>query len=891
MTENMQADFVQRRQAGFVRCCLRIYDITLKGERCGNYVPKDKMANYNRENDAVRQNEYYDRQPVRQAPKKKKKKKRNIFLFILKKLIACIAVTLLSLFLIIIITGTVVATALTVYVTGFMDDSSSITLQELEAGSTTYFYGQKLNEETGEYENAKLFELKPPDGIQRIPVEIEKVPQHVRDAFVYTEDERFYLHDGVDYKRTFTAFLNMFIHFYDSDQGGSTITQQLIKNLTGDDEKTPQRKIREIFAAMQLEKNYSKDEILEEYLNYIGFGGPRNGIEVAAIHYFGKHVEDLTIPEAAVLAAIPKSPEYYGPFVEYYDDAGNLTVDGRANNKTRQEYVLWQMYKNGGITYDEYQEYLVTDLLYTDSEEYRKLHPEVDLQEMENKQKIYTWEDDALYYEALDELQTLYNIDRDDAYDRLLRGGYKIYSTIDKKMQTYVEEKFLDINNIVRERDVRKWVDLDGDGTVEEDEALPHIAFTALRYDGSVMCTVGNWGEKKDSLVTNYACDEPRQVGSTMKPVATYGLGIESDHIHWGSVYRNSPLQHLKVDNIPWPFNYGRVAGNGSSNFIYYYLQQSFNTVPAQLVDEMSPKAVFQYCTETLGMELDPADEAHSPLALGALTYGITLENLVNAYLPYGAKGVYNEAHIISRIEDPTGQVIVDYSNGKNTRQAISAESAWVMNRLIKNVVDNGTGTNARLWNKTVIGKTGTTENWYDLAFVGMTRDFASAVTIGYKSNHPDVTLSGLNSASLWTKIIGEYANTQFPDTGVDFDPVETVITAQMCSATGMIANSYCPKGGTGYWKSTYAPYCDGNHYVAPSPSTTPSTQTPEYGPSGGDTGTGGGWVDPGTGGGWVDPGTGGGDTGTGGGTGGDVGGWVDPGTGGGDAGTGGESW
>ena len=153
--------------------------------------------------------------------------------------------------------------------------------------------------------------------------------------------------------------------------------------------------------------------------------------------------------------------------------------------------------------------------------------------------------------------------------------------------------------------------------------------------------------------------------------------------------------------------------------------------------------------------------------------------------------------------------------------------------------------------------------------------------------------LSGLNSASLWTKIIGEYANTQFPDTGVDFDPVETVITAQMCSATGMIANSYCPKGGTGYWKSTYAPYCDGNHYVAPSPSTTPSTQTPEYGPSGGDTGTGGGWVDPGTGGGWVDPGTGGGtvDPGTGGGTGGDVGGWVDPGTGGGDAGTGGESW
>ena len=865
------------------------------------------MAKNNRDSEHVRQRAYPDDMPVRQAPKKKKKKKkRNIFLFILKKLFACIATTLLSLFLIIIITGTVVATALTVYVMDFMDESTSITLAELEAGSTTYFYGKKLDEKTGEYVDAKLFELKPPDGIQRIPVEIEQVPQHVRDAFVYTEDERFYLHDGVDYKRTFSAFLNMFIHFYDSDQGGSTITQQLIKNLTGDDEKTPQRKIREIFAAMQLEKNYSKDEILKEYLNYIGFGGPRNGIQVAAIHYFGKSVEELTVPEAAVLAAIPKSPEYYGPFVEYYDDAGNLTVDGRANNKTRQEYVLWQMYKNGGITYDEYQEYLSTELLYTDSEEYRKLHPEVDLQEMQDEQKAYSWEEDALYFEARDYLMELYNIDIDQADDRLLRGGYKIYSTIDPHMQAYVEEKFLDINNIISEGSVRKWVDLDGDGTVEEDEALPHIAFTALRYDGSVMCTVGNWGKKEEmgSLITNYACRDKRQIGSTVKPIATYGCGIESDYIHWGSVFRDSPLQHIKVEDKPWPFNYGRTVGTGNPNFVFYYLQKSYNTVPAQLADNMGVSTVYKFCTENLGMELDEKDEAHSPLALGALTYGITLQNLVNAYLPYGAQGVYNEAHIISRMEDATGQILVDNTNGRNTKQAVSAESAWVMNRLIKNVVDNGTGTPAKLWNKTVIGKTGTTENWYDLAFVGMTRDFASAVTIGYKQNHESLTLSsGIQSAAVWNRIIGEYANTMFPDTGVDFDPVDSVITAQMCAATGMIANSYCPKGSTGYWKSTYAPYCDGSHGgVLVGQNTTTQQQQPEYGT--GDTGTGAGtgggdtgWVDPGTGGGTVDPGTGGGtvDPGTGGGTvdpgtgGGDTG-WVDPGTGGGDAGTG-EIW
>lgn len=864
------------------------------------------MAKNKRNYEPMGHQAYPDDMPVRrQAPKKKKKKKKNIFLLILQKLFACIATTLLSLFLIIIITGTIVATALTVYVMDFMDESSSITLAELESGSDTYFYGQKVNE-NGELEDVVLKQLK--TDVQRIPVPIDRIPQHVRNAFVYTEDERFYLHDGVDYKRTFSAFLNMFIHFYDSDQGGSTITQQLIKNLTGDDEKTPQRKIREIFAAMQLEKTYSKDEILEEYLNFIGFGGPINGIQLASLRYFGKNVEELTVPEAAVLAAIPKSPEFYGPFVEYYDENDNLKTDGKANNKIRQEYVLWQMYKNGGITYDEYQEYLVTDLLYTDSPEYRKLHPELDLQEEETKQNAYTWEVDAMMYEAAGYLMEMYNIDEQEAINRINKGGYRIYSTVDKPMQNYIEEKFSNINNIVSEGWVKRWVDLDGDGEYEDDETLPHIAFVALRYDGSVMAQIGNWGEKKGSLVTNYANREPRQVGSTMKPVATYGLGIESNHIHWGSVYRNTPLSH-KTDGQgnPWPFNYGRARGDGSAHNIYYYLQQSFNTVPAQLCDELTPEAVFKFCTENLGMKLDDADKDYSPLALGSLTYGVTLQNLVNAYIPYGAHGIYNEAHIISKIEDANGQVIVDNINGRNTHQAVSDETAWVMNRLIKNVVDNGTGTDARLWNKTVVGKTGTTENWYDLAFVGLTRDFASGITIGYKEYNDALSLpEALSSANIWNTIIGEYANTMFPDTGVDFDPVDTVIAAPMCSATGMIANQYCPKGATGYWKSTHAPYCDGNHYIAPSTSTT----QPEYGPgtgtgtgNGAGTGTGtGGWTDPNAGGGWVDPnaggttgggwvdpnagGTTGGDTGTG-------GGWVDPNAGGatgGDTGTGGDA-
>ena len=312
-----------------------------------------------------------------------KKKQHSLPFRIFKKLMMVIATTLLSLFLVVVITGTIVSTALTVYVLHFMDESTKITLQELESGSDTYFYGVH-KDSSGNEELVVLNKVK--TDVQRIPVTIDRIPQHVRDAFVYTEDERFYTHDGVDYKRTFSAFLNMFMHIYDTEQGGSTITQQLIKNLTGDDEHSPQRKIREIFSAMQLEKSYTKDQILEEYLNYIGFGGPINGIQLAAIRYFGKNVEDLSVPEAAVLAAIPKSPEHYGPFVEYYDDQNRLVTDGRANNKSRKEYVLYKLYDNGAITYDEYQKYLNVDLVYTDSEEYLASHPEELASDLEEEQ-------------------------------------------------------------------------------------------------------------------------------------------------------------------------------------------------------------------------------------------------------------------------------------------------------------------------------------------------------------------------------------------------------------------------------------------------------------------------------------------------------------------------
>ncbi|MDE6539968.1 MAG: transglycosylase domain-containing protein, partial [Ruminococcus sp.] len=568
----------------------------------------------------------------------------------------------------------------------------------------------------------------------------------------------------------------------------------------------PNGKNSVIFPAYELERTYTKDEILEEYLNYIGFGGPINGIQLASIRYFGKNVDEITVPEAAVLAAIPKSPQYYGPFVETYNENNRLIVDGRSNNKERQRYVLYQMYKNGAITFDEYQKYLSTKLVYTDSEEYLRLHPEDRAEELEQEQTAYSWVVDAMYYEVADFLMNEYNIDQSEAIKRINKGGYKIYSTVDDTMQKYVEEKFLELGNLVNVDSVRRWADIDGDG--EAEEYLPHVAFVALNYDGSVKALAGDWGEKTTSLSTSYAVQEKRQVGSTMKPVASYALALENDIIHWGSTFRDEPIMYN--NGKPWPTNYGNTLSYATHS-VYYFLQQSFNTVPAQLVESMTPDAVWEFCTKNLGMDLVEEDKDIAPLALGALHYGITLENLVNAYIPYGNKGVFNDAHIVTRIEDSTQEVI--YENDGNARYAVSEETAWVMNRLLKNVVENGTGTAAKLSNKVVVGKTGTTDNWYDEAFVGLTRDFVAGITVGYKYYHRDLSLpSNFKSAQVWQNIIGEYANTMFTDTPADFDPVESVFEAPMCSASGMMAGTYCSKGITGYWKSTNAPVCTGSH-------------------------------------------------------------------------------
>ena len=772
---------------------------------------------------------------------KKKVYRRPLILRILSSIGTILLTTFLSFFLLFAVTGTICAVAATMYITNYMENTTTISIQELTISGATNIYEMDA-------EGNPVLAYNVQSETKRIPVPLDEIPQHVRDAFVYGEDERFYEHEGVDFKRTAASFANMILKFWATDQGGSTITQQLVKNLTGDNDKSPQRKLREIHRAMQLEKNYTKDYILESYLNYIGFGGANNGIEMAANTYFGKSVSELSIAEGACLAAIPQNPEKNNPFAKYNEKAFNKVTNtwyftdvevntGKADNRTRMEYILKQMYKNGAITFDEYEEALNEHLVFRDTDEYLMTHPEEQkvmddgsvMLDDHGEQKPNSWAVDEALNEFADMLIEQNGVSRERALTLINTGGYQIYTTVNQEMQAYLENKFTTMDNLLMGMSntaaTTFFRDLDGDGEYSDEENLTlQAGFTAIDYEGRVLCTCGGIGEKKGSLGTSFASNEPQQPGSAIKPVTSYGYALYHDYIAWGTHVQDVPPLKKKDDvtgeEKPWPTNYtdanNVISFSGNTINIYYALERSFNTIPALLVKTYGRQEIFDFATETLGLNLNKGyDVDYAPLAVGALGYGVTVKDLVNAYMVYGNGGYFNDAHIISKIYKSDGELFFDAEKGYH--QAIDAETSFVMNKLLQNVVQNGTGVAAQIYTGGVqvpiAGKTGTTSDWYDLMFVGLNPDFVSGVWIGYKENKRIQNHGAIASARVWKNIIGEWIVNHYYDEDFtkQFPTCDTVIACPVCQVTGKMARADCPQGPMGWWKSQspQTQYCD----------------------------------------------------------------------------------
>ena len=619
---------------------------------------------------------------VRSAQKKPKRRQTPLPLTILKKFFAGLGKALLGLFLVCVITGCIVVTVLTVYVMRFVDTDSEIDLTNMDLNYTTKFYAY------GEYgQPVEVAQISM--GGRREWAYLEDIPQHLKDAVVYSEDKRFYDHEGVDFKRTFSAFANLVLEFfgaglYDTTQGGSTITQQVVKNVTGDDEtqgfEAIERKVREIFRAMNLEKEYSKDQILEVYLNIVPMGN-LYGMQAAAEYYFNKDVSDLTIVESAALAAMIKSPSSLNPY-----------VNEEGNKERRDNYVLPLMREYNCITEAEYQEALAVESLYDQEEPEGSDQEEPAEEEMTAEEKIVnakynSWFVDHVYEQVVEDLMEEKGYEREYAEQELKSGGYRIYTTMDIELQAHLEEKYKDEYTF----------------SASPLADPPQSAAVIMDYNGKILALVGGRGEKDGDFLFNRATQSKRSPGSSIKPLSVYSLAVEKNMVNWSTMILDAPIKIMENgQERDWPYNYGRQFSNQPVP-IYYAIYRSLNTVPARLGEALTPQVMLEFLRDQLGfttlVETGPNnDYSLSPLCLGSLTDGVRLLELTAAYQIFGNGGKYYEPYCYTKVTDTEGNTILQPS--RSYRQVISEDTAGVMNRLLQQVIiaDNGCWGNAVLY-------------------------------------------------------------------------------------------------------------------------------------------------------------------------------------------------
>lgn len=723
--------------------------------------------------------------------KRKTKKRRSTAAKVFAGFFKVLGTFLLSVILVLVITGSIFATALTIYVLNYADTTTTVSLENITANYTSRFLYENpdYDEDNPKDEEYLLYYALKNTNQHAVWTDYQSIPLNLSNAVVATEDERFLSHDGVDFKRTLASFVNIFIPLYDDRQGGSTITQQTIKNVTGDDARDgtegAERKIREIFRAINVERSYSKEDILECYLNIISFATwdyDIRGVQAAANYYFGKDVSQLNLGECASLAAMIKAPAELNP------------IEDKKLNKERAQYTLRKMNDIGMISSDDWEKgkKQLEELETTGDIEYSSVTKYED--ETKDQGPTSWFMDDAIQ-QATHILEDYYGISSGDALDKLYSGGYTIYTTVDMDIQTEIEKKMRDKTNFQAYE-------------LEKDKLCS--AFFCCDYYGQVKAVVGSRKKKKASAVWSYATDSARSPGSTIKPIAAYAPAIDQGLVTYSTILKDEPIE-IKLDDKTtkkWPVNYSETkAENWTYNNypLWTMLQNSTNTASAQLVKMLTPTYSYNFLQQKLGittLTLDDAD--YAPMSIGAMSKGLHLSELVEAYQIFGNGGKKYDMTYISLIEDKDGTVIYEHSDSYT--QVIDPSSAYVMNRMMQKVVQSGTGTAAKLENTDLVAKTGTAEDWTDLLFVGCTPDYVSGVWIGMEELETIPTDQYQDSSRIWKNIFGDIAENEPHKT---FEIPEGVVEAKYCTHSGHLATSSCKDTQTGYYKENALPeYC-----------------------------------------------------------------------------------
>lgn len=796
-------------------------------------------------------------QPGAPAPKNKKKpKKRRSIIGMIFSFIGC----MLCLCIMAASVGGVLLSMYIVQVTA--DDGETLDLDNQKNRQTSIIYDINGNEYASLSRNEN-----------RIWRELSAMPENLQNAVIAIEDKNFRTEPGINLKGTIGAALNAFTgnRIWGTNRGASTLEQQLIKNLTGDNEQDNMRKVREIFRALGLDNKYSKETILEAYLNTIPLTGIIHGMEAGSIEYFGKHVEDLTLAECATLASITKNPTKYNP------------ATNPEELIKRRNHVLYEMYTQGYITEAEFNAAKAETVTLTEK---------TSTTENATRSSSNSWFTDALYTQLLSQLQEDLNYTADEAKELIFSGGLRIYSTVDPKVQEGVEKTMYNEDDLIPAlwheepvclrdypADSSSWDEVQYDDAtglpitkdgyaVYGQEAIPvyadeegttlkmgtstdpddpndttvylcvyekvrtQAAMAIVDYSGNILGIGGGIGEKKYDLGFNRATS-PHQTGSTMKPIGAYALALDYKLINYSSQILDSPYYSAEDKKVlkdqyigvmspfseaaqsrsdvwrAWPTNYGGVGGQGNPMLVYDALQQSYNTVAVWVGDMVGVDYLYNFVHDTLECSYISAenDMDLGPLVLGSQSSGLTVVQLAGAYTMFNT-GTFTTPHYYTEITDYQGNMILDNNKYINTTQAISADTAYIMNRMMWNVLHSSKGTaygKAPDGEMDSVAKTGTTTNYKDYTFAGLTPYYVTAIWWGCDRPTEMDTLgkAGKNASPIqyaW-KALMEDLQADLPVK--EFAKGENVVEKHFDTSTGAIISS---GGSVGYYTEDNLP-------------------------------------------------------------------------------------
>lgn len=676
---------------------------------------------------------------------------------------------LITLVLIGVLCGCFCGIAFAMYVHIYINPSAQETAAEISKGLglnlNSFIYAKESDsDEYTLYETIKGKE-------NREWVDSDKIPDTLKNAVVAIEDERFYKHHGVDWVRTIGAVKGWLLG--GTQYGGSTITQQLIKNITADNDYSVKRKVNEIFRAFALEKEIDdKDRILVMYLNTIFLGYNSYGVQTAAMQYFDKDVSQLDLAESAVLAGLTNNPSIY----DVYNHPEKV--------KERQETILAQMLDQKMISQEEYEAAVAEELNYRPYEEYQ--------QEIKSTYSYFT---DEVIKDVINDLMTEKGYSRLVAENMVYSGGLNIYATIDTKVQNALDEV---------------WANADNFPNTEKYGEIPQSAMVITDKQGNIVGIAGGRGEKTSSRGFSYASDARRQPGSSIKPLATYGPAMDAGIATPDTtVYDRALIQD--ADGNPWPMNDGKYP-TGRAMTVKEGMTRSLNTISAQLLKQLTPQKSYEFMTQQLGFKLVDSrtnedgtvqsDIDLAPLALGALTDGVTVREMAGGFSTFINDGVYGGTRTYTKVTDSEGNTIME--NTPNTDKGFTnVRTDYYMLDCLQNVTAHGTAYGIQLDGVETGGKTGTTTSNTDIWFCGITPKYSGAVWVGYEHNYRLDGLYGGNAAEIWLAVMQKV---HAGDSGLVFDShPQDFEEVTYCMDTGLLASGACRAAGraaTGrFWK------------------------------------------------------------------------------------------